>query len=173
MKKTILALAVAAASTMAMAQSQHDVYVSGSWGMSNFDSLRVTGGEVAKVGHVGRLGLGYKIKGGYAVELGYSDLGEYSYSAGSPMKATAYDLTLVKSYNVAKNVDVNWKLGYAPSEVKLNNTTKSADTAVYGLGAAYSLDKNWSLTADWYRYHDFAALSTKVDTLQFGAKYNF
>jgi opacity protein-like surface antigen len=109
---------------------------------------------------------GYQINRTWAVELGYSNLGEASTAAGSA-EVTAWDLVGIAAIPVGP-VSVYGKLGFARGKVEARGPFGAlSDTSTdltYGIGAQYDFNKQVGIRGEWQRY-DF---DRAVDVLSLG-----
>jgi OOP family OmpA-OmpF porin len=130
----------------------------------------------------------YTIRGGYrfhpnfAAEIGYYDLGSYTFSgmAGSTAvsgsaKAKSYGISLVAIAPI-QEFDLYARIGWEESEIKANaNTTLSTASesdrqsgATYGVGGRWNFTKNWGVFAEWMKNDKI-----EVDSYLFGVDYRF
>lgn len=73
--------------------------------------------------------------------------------------------------DIMENIEIFGLLGYGAVKHKINTNVISKDGLSYGLGASYSLDKNWSLETDAVRYAKSA--NENMDTYSMGFTYKF
>lgn len=193
MKKIILATATVLAMTAGVAQAQtetqsvqttnwsdrwssswtNDVYVGANIGHSNLrHGGHLEGLKVDKSDTSYGVDLGYQFHKNFAVELGYTKLGDFGTNFGD-IKANTWDFVLVGKYPVYNALSVTAKAGWAYTEAKFHSTNKHHTTGVYGLGLEYAVNKNVAVTTNWDRYHDFAGFGKKLDNVSVGLKYTF
>jgi OmpA-OmpF porin, OOP family len=131
----------------------------------------------------------YTIRGGYrfhpnvAVEVGYYDLGKYTFSGRSgsidvsgSAKAKSFGVSLVGIAPVSQNLELYGRLGIEESEIKANANTANftaseADKqtgATYGLGARYLFNKNIGVFAEWMKNDKI-----EVDSYLLGVDFRF
>jgi OOP family OmpA-OmpF porin len=187
LKKTALCIAIAAsfAAAPALAQSW---YMGAGIGRGN---LNMSGTELTGLNNaqIDDSDTTYTLRGGYrfnpyfALELGYYDLGQYTFSGTSgavavsgSAKAKSYGLSAVGILPLGPQFDLYGRLGYAESELKANaNTTlvtaNSSDRqgeATYGFGARWNANKSWGLFAEWMKNDKI-----KVDSYMAGVDFRF
>ncbi|HEX6156074.1 MAG TPA: outer membrane beta-barrel protein [Burkholderiales bacterium] len=138
---------------------------------------------------------GYQFNRHFAVEAGYTDLGEVSLSAASAtssvrgtIELSAFELMAVGSFPVVDRFSLYGKLGLyrAETEQKLqvtlgsltvsdNKTEKNADLT-FAFGARFDITRNLGVRAEWQRYLDVGGGEIgedDVDVLSVGLLYRF
>ena len=115
---------------------------------------------------------GYDINRNFAVELGYTDLGEVSEGAAS-VEANALELTALGKFPVGNQFSVYGLAGIArvDAEARGPGGTVSDDSneLTYGIGAQYDMSRNLGLRAQWQRYDT----DEEVDVLSLGVLWKF
>jgi OOP family OmpA-OmpF porin len=187
MKKIITAVALAAGLVSAPAFAQN-WYVGFGAGIGNLGKTGqdITGLTNATIDDSDKT---YTIRGGYrfhpnlAVELGYYDLGKYTFSGRSgsidvsgSAKAKSYGISLVGIAPVAQNFELYARLGIEESELKANANTANLTAsdserqtgATYGIGARYLITKEIGLFAEWMKNDKI-----EVDSYLFGVDFRF
>jgi OmpA-OmpF porin, OOP family len=138
---------------------------------------------------------GYQFNRHFAVEAGYTDLGEVTVSAASgtssvrgTIELSAFELMAVGSFPVADRFSLYGKLGLyrAETEQRLqvtlgtltvsdNKTEKNADLT-FGFGARFDITRNLGVRAEWQRYLDVGGGEIgedDVDVLSVGILWRF
>lgn len=115
---------------------------------------------------------GYDINRNFAVELGYTDLGEVSEGAATA-EANALELTALGKFPVGNQFSVYGLAGIAKVEAEVSGPggTVSDDSTelTYGIGAQYDMTRNVGLRAQWQRYDT----EDEVDVLSVGVLWKF
>jgi opacity protein-like surface antigen len=187
MKKIITAVALAAGLVSAPAFAQ-SWYVGFGAGVGNLgkSGQDITGLSNTTLDDSDKT---YTIRGGYrfhpniAVELGYYDLGKYTFSGRSgnvdvsgSAKAKSFGLSVVGIAPVAQNFELYARLGIEQSELKANANTSNLTAsesdkqtgATYGVGARYLVTKEIGLFAEWMKNDKI-----QVDSYLFGVDFRF
>jgi len=195
MKKTIMALGIAAAATAlpAAAQQTQHFYAGLSLGQSKFgdECNQLPGFSCDDKDTAFRIFGGYQFHPNIGVELGYADLGKAKFSTSGSggsvsgeEKFTAWDLVAVGSYPIGTGFSVFGKLGlyYGKAEASANAaigafgaSASASDTGTdftYGLGAGFDFNKNIGARVEWQRYNGFSDASN-LDVLSVGVLYRF
>ena len=130
---------------------------------------------------------GYQLNRNFAVELGYSDLGEVSSSGpfGTKVESTLWDLVAVGSLPLDNNFSLYGKLGAYRAEAELSSNVgvsgdKKTTDLTYGLGARYDFTRNLAVRAEWQRYQGIEVPNTVLtsgdsdaDVLNIGVLWKF
>ena len=127
---------------------------------------------------------GYRLTPNFAVELGYTNLGEISatgFGVNVSAEATAWELVGVGSFPINNQFSIYGKLGMYRAETELNsNVGVSADESntglTFGIGAAYSFTRSMSVRAEWQKYSDVGGGNvgeSDADVLSVGLLVNF
>jgi OOP family OmpA-OmpF porin len=130
---------------------------------------------------------GYQLNRNFAVELGYSDLGEVSSSGpfGTKVESTLWDLVAVGSLPLGNNFSLYGKLGAYRAEAELSSNVgvsgdKKTTDLTYGLGARYDFTRNLAVRAEWQRYQGIEVPNTVLtsgdsdaDVLNIGVLWKF
>lgn len=173
----ILPATVLAFSAPAAAQAQADAgwYVGGSYGMTTYDLSGVPAGV-----SVDDSDTGFKIFGGFQFnktwggELGYVDFGKASVSGlglSGDAGITAFTLAGTGTLPLGQNFSLVGKLGLAMWDTSGSAASGDSGTDLYfGVGAAYSFNKNLSLVAD---YEMVDAEDDSVSMISVGLRYKF
>lgn len=179
MKKLLVAASVAALMGTATTASAESWYVFGDVGQSDYDlGAPGTGFTVDETDTMYNIGLGYRFNENFAVEVGYTDLGEASIATTAPVSGTLFgsnfsadgradietdgfflglrgDLPVSDSVNLfAKAGLINWE-----SDVTFTGTfTLGADSFSGTAGAelADGTDPYFGFGADWKLSENFA-----------------
>ncbi len=187
MKKFITAVALAAGlvSAPAFAQSWYAGFGAGV-GNLNKSGQDITGLNDVTIDDSDKT---YTIRGGYrfhpnmAVEVGYYDLGKYTFGGRSggidvsgSAKAKSFGLSLVGIAPVAQNFEMYARIGIEQSELKANANTSNLTAsesdkqtgATYGVGARYLFTKEIGVFAEWMKNDKI-----EVDSYLFGVDFRF
>ena len=148
-------------------------YVGGSLGQSDFKELDDEDTAWKIFG-------GYEINRNFAVELGYTNLGEVS-RPGASVEATAWELVGVGSFPVADRFSIYGKLGgyRAETEARLLGLSRdeSNNGITYGVGAQYDFTRTVGVRAEWQRYADVGDDNVggegDIDVLSVGLRVKF
>ncbi|QBC43968.1 porin [Iodobacter fluviatilis] len=127
---------------------------------------------------------GYKFSPYLAAELGYRDFGkaeENYFIASASIKAKAVQASVLASYPFNDAFSVFGRLGVASikttakAESRIFGYSKSKEEtqtkALFGIGAQYAFNKNFSLRAEYNQYAKIEDL--KLSTFTVGANYSF
>jgi len=154
----ILLAAVLAVGVTAAQADQHESPVYGGL------SLGVTSLDDGKLGSLVNLDdsdetfslfVGYKFNENFAVEGGWSELGDYTYDGGN-LEVEAFTFDLVGILPVDEQISVFAKAGVA--RVDYDAASKDTQTALsFGLGADYDFGNNISLQGEWTRINESSA----------------
>jgi OmpA-OmpF porin, OOP family len=121
---------------------------------------------------------GYQFNRHFAVELGYSDLGEVSETEPTilgnvtgALKATVWDLVAVASMPIADGFSIFGKVGlyradtdFTASAIGLSVTESDSNTDLtFGVGARYDFTRNLGVRLEWQRYQDVGGTFFGVD----------
>lgn len=180
LKKTFLALALTAAATVAIAGPEHPgvgPYVSIDAGLSTQAGVETTASDKDAMG----VAIGYNFDRTFGVELSHFDLDSRRLSYPGvgiidwTSKATAVAATLRTEVN--QDVELSAKVGIASTSLTASSGGASAKLShtglVFGVGAEYRLDRNWSVKGGIDVYPDFAGSTDTMSTATVGVKYRF
>jgi OOP family OmpA-OmpF porin len=103
---------------------------------------------------------GYQINRHFAVELGYSQLGEVSGNepgfGGFTVESKAWDLVAVGILPVADKFSLLGKVGMYQADTDVSapgeSISESNSDLTYGVGVQYDFSKNLGLRAEWQQY---------------------
>jgi opacity protein-like surface antigen len=157
------ALAVAAmtgaqAQTSSAAPGLSGVYVGGSIGSTAITDLS------SRTGFGGYAGI--KLNENFAIEAGAQSLGKFSV-AGTDVKATAYNVSVLAGVPVDPKISVYGRLGYGTVTAVAGGTTADTNSALYGVGARYNINQNLAVRAEYTR------LASDTGTFGVGLQYGF
>ena len=173
--RTALAAAIAAAALPALAQ-QPAAYASpwylgvgigqGSFGVSGTDLTGLANAQVDDNSTTYTVRWGWRFSRYWAMELGYYDLGKYSFHGSGPIavdgeaRAKSFGVSLVGILPMDA-FDLYGRIGWARSEIKVNasaplvptpvNVADKQDEATYGVGARWHMSRNWAIFAEWMK----------------------
>lgn len=128
---------------------------------------------------------GYEINRNFAVELGYTNLGEFKASGpggvNATIESTAWELVGVGSFPVADRFSLYGKLGGYRAETEgRTNVGLSADESntglTFGAGAQYDFTRTVGVRAEWQRYTDVGGGNvgeSDLDVLSVGVRVKF
>ena len=160
-----LAVGALAIAAMASAQAQTStaaglsgVYVGGSVGSTAITDLS------SKVGFGGYVGI--KLNENFAIEGGAQSLGKFNV-AGTDVKATAYNVSVLAGVPVDPKISVYGRLGYGTVTATANGGSADTNSALYGVGARYQLNQNLAVRAEYTR------LASDTGTFGVGLQYGF
>ncbi len=161
-----LAVGALAAAAMASAQAQTSsaapglsgVYVGGSVGSTAITDLS------SKVGYGGYVGI--KLNENFAIEGAAQSLGKFSV-AGTDVKATAYNVSVLAGVPIDPKISVYGRLGYGTLTATAGGTTADTNSVLYGVGARYQLNQNLAVRAEYTR------LASDTGTFGVGLQYGF
>lgn len=127
---------------------------------------------------------GYEINRNFAVELGYTDLGEFTASgpgaARQSIEATAWELVGVGSIPIADRFSLYGKVGGYRADSEGRAGALSADESntglTFGVGAQYDFTRTVGVRAEWQRYNDVGGGQigeSDLDVLSVGVRVKF
>ena len=153
---TVFGAAAMALSTAAAAQLTPSFYAGVELGSSDFGEETDTAMKI--------LG-GFQFHPNIAVELGYGFL----YDKGAT-EITALELVAVGMYQVAPQISVLAKLGFANVETDFGNTSDDSTEVLFGVGAQYDVTRNLGARLMFTRY---GAARDDVDVISVGVIWRF
>jgi len=182
MKKHFLVLGLLAAT--AVPASAEGVYIFGDAGQSKF-SVDFDGASLSETDTSFAFGVGYAINKTFSFEAAYRDLGGISSDdeyGESQFDMSALQASVVAAFPIGSAVNIFGRLGLAQLSYDSSyedyedsdydeSDSDSANKAVYGVGASYTLNENVSLRAEYNKYAEWDGLTTSAFTL--GAVYSF
>jgi hypothetical protein len=148
----------AQAQTSSAAPALTGVYVGGSVGSTAITDLS------SKVGFGGYAGI--KLNENFAIEAGAQSLGKFNV-AGTDVKATAYNVSVLAGVPIDPKISVYGRLGYGSLTATANGGSADVNSAVYGVGARYQLNQNLAVRAEYTR------LASDTGTFGVGLQYGF
>jgi OmpA-OmpF porin, OOP family len=172
-----------------MAGADSGWFVGGSFGQSKLDcdTSGVPGASCDDSDTAWRVFGGYQINRHFAVELGYSTLGEATASAPgitATVEAKAFDLVAVGILPINQQFSVFGKLGMYQADSDLSSNTPLIGSAsdkntdvTYGVGLQYDFGKNLGLRGEWQQYKkvgsDQVGGDGDVDVFSIGVLWKF
>lgn len=174
MKKTLVAIALAAssiASMSAMAADSSNFYAGASIGHSRFSDVDGGGAAVDPAGTSGSVYGGYQVTPQVGVEVGYTRYADIKVGAATA-KAEAVTAEVVGRMAVAPKVTAFAKGGVAYTQLR-GDAHEDKFVPVIGVGAEYALANNLSARADVQYIHDFAGAGANSLTTSVGVNYKF
>jgi OOP family OmpA-OmpF porin len=125
---------------------------------------------------------GYQFNRYFAVEGGYTNLGEATASAPGVTvtdEATAFEVVAVGMYPVIDRLSVYGKVGLFRGEIERSSNNPAVDTGTnsqtditFGVGLRYDITRQIAVRAEWQRYTDVGEL-TDIDVISIGALFKF
>lgn len=183
----VLSLGALLAASQASAQG---FYIGGSIGQSDADDGNAIP-DLITSGTVDGSDTGFKFFGGFqfnqnlGLELAYVDLGEATYSGnflgapvtGGSVETTGFNVSAVGTVPVNPSFSLFGKVGFFMWEAKARDITAGAPFSgseddvdlSFGFGAAYHLNKNFSVRAEWEQFEAVDSISL----LSIGVAYKF
>jgi OmpA-OmpF porin, OOP family len=126
---------------------------------------------------------GYQFNRNFAVEVGYSDLGEVSASGpggSASIESTAIEVVAVGMLPIADRFSLYGKIGMYRGETDATapgvSVSESNTDLTFGVGVRYDITKNLGVRAEWQRYGDIGGDSigeADVDVISVGAIWKF
>jgi OmpA-OmpF porin, OOP family len=129
---------------------------------------------------------GYQFNKNLAVELGYTDVGEASASAGpftASIEVAIWELVAVGSWPFTPNFSAYGKLGMYRGDTELttnapgiSNESESNTDLTYGIGVRWDFTKNLGLRAEYQVYSDVGGGNIgegDVDVISIGVIWKF
>lgn len=126
---------------------------------------------------------GYQFNRHFAVELGYTDLGEVSASGpgGSvSVESSAFEVVAVGMMPIADKFSIYGKLGVYRGETDASapgvSISESTTDLTFGIGARYDFTRNLGVRAEWQKYSDVGGGEigeADVDVISVGVIFRF
>ena len=131
---------------------------------------------------------GYQFNRNFAVEFGYTDLGEASASApgaSATAESTAFEVSAVGMLPLADRFSIFGRIGLHMSDTdaratlgSVSGSTSESNTGLtFGIGARYDFTKNLGVRAEWQRYADVGGDDVggefDVDVISIGVIWKF
>ena len=158
----------------------------GHFGTSGTDLTGLNDAQVDTNETTYTLRTGWRFSPYWGVELGYYDLGKYSFhgrAVGTALnidgqaKAKSVGISLVGTLPIDA-FDLYGRIGYARSELKVNASATLAPTpvnvkdkqneATYGVGGRWNLTRNWGVFVEWMKNDKI-----EVDSYMLGVDFKF
>jgi OOP family OmpA-OmpF porin len=186
MKQQFIAALIGAAIAFPVAAQAEGYFVGGNVGRSE---QKLDGGNISLKDN----GTGFKLNGGYqfnanyGVEVAYVNLGKAEVNGnGASVKSEPQTFFVAATGTLPLNNEFSLfgKVGIAQNHVKITarapgfsaSESDNRTTAVFGIGAAYQLNKNVSFVAEYENFGKIAKdqpASLKADLLSVGVRYSF
>jgi len=115
---------------------------------------------------------GYRFNRHLAAEAGYARLGHFTPS----YDASAGSIAAIGILPLKYGFSAYGKVGYARTHVGGAGTSDDANSALFGLGAYYDLNRQWFLKAGWDHYTKVGGSQTgegSLDTYTLGVGFRF
>ncbi|MES2316507.1 MAG: outer membrane beta-barrel protein [Pseudomonadota bacterium] len=121
---------------------------------------------------------GYELTDNVALEGGYINFGKFKFASPGAIEMDAWHLAAKGTIPLGKSFSLFGKLGVARHGVEASgmgdDSGKLAETKpLVGIGAAYRLTENLSLTAEYTNYGSVNSGKIKNRVLEAGLKFNF
>jgi len=127
---------------------------------------------------------GYQFNKHFAVELGYTDLGEVSASGGgvnAAVEATAFEVVAVGILPLADKFSLYGKIGMYRGDTELTsnvgvNESETNNDMTFGFGVRFDFTKNLGVRAEWQKYQDLGGGNigeSDVDVISIGLIWKF
>jgi OmpA-OmpF porin, OOP family len=104
---------------------------------------------------------GYQFNRNFAVEFGYTDLGEVSASGpggSASIETTAFEVVAVGMMPIADKFSIYGKLGMYRGETDASgpggSISESTTDLTFGVGVRYDFTRNLGVRAEWQKYSD-------------------
>jgi OOP family OmpA-OmpF porin len=187
MKQQFIAALIGAAIAFPVAAQAEGFFVGGNVGRSE-QKLSLDGiGSVKDTGTAFKLNGGYQFNANYGIEVAYVNLGKAEIGAqGYFAKSEPQTVFVAATGTLPLNNEFSLfgKAGVAQNHVKLTSRgigyteseSENRTSAVFGIGAAYHLNKNVSFVAEYENFGKIAkddGASLKADLLSVGVRYSF
>ncbi|MBJ7312295.1 outer membrane beta-barrel protein [Rugamonas sp. CCM 8940] len=187
MKQQFIAALIGAAIAFPVAAQAEGYFVGGNVGRSE-QKLSIDGlGSIKDTGTGFKLNGGYQFNANYGVEVAYVNLGKAEVNAqGTYAKSEPQTVFVAATGTLPLNNEFSLfgKVGVAQNHVKLSvresgfsgSDSENRTTAVFGIGAAYHLNKNVSFVAEYENFGKIGngdGASLKADLLSVGVRYSF
>jgi len=172
LKPQLLAACIAGlCAVSAQAQvSGSGLYVGGSLGQA-----RVKGGDFPGIDSnkaAGKLYGGYDFTPNFGLELGYAQMGDFSYNVGS-VKANGYFLDAVGKFPFAPQWSGLARLGAFQGKLDGGGVSDRGNSWKAGAGVQYDLTQNAAVRAEYERYKFNVMGSPTADMMTVGLNYRF
>jgi OmpA-OmpF porin, OOP family len=180
-KSAIAAIAFAVVLFSAPAAAQmgmSSVYVGGSLGQSEAKDVCEGIPGCDEKDTAWRLFGGFQLTPMFAIEVGYTDLGEVS-APGISAESTALDLSVIAAFPIGESFSIYGRLGGYRAETEARAGILTADDSntglTFGIGAGFNLSRNLGLRAEWQRYADVGDDDDEsdIDVLSIGVLWRF
>ena len=126
---------------------------------------------------------GYQFNRNFAVELGYTDLGEVSATDGVDtvsIESTAFELVALGMMPIADKFSVYGKIGVYRGETDASapgiSISESNTDLTFGIGVRYDFTRNLGVRAEWQKYTDVGGGDigeADVDVISVGVIWRF
>jgi OOP family OmpA-OmpF porin len=126
---------------------------------------------------------GYQFNRHFAVELGYTDLGEVSASGpggSASIESSAFELVAVGMMPIVDKFSIYGKLGMYRGETDASapgvSISESNTDLTFGIGVRYDFIRNLGVRAEWQKYTDVGGGEigeADVDVISVGIVYRF
>jgi OOP family OmpA-OmpF porin len=182
MKKSLVALAVAALISTPALAAEGQAYIFGDYGSAKFQNS----GLLPSPGMLD-FGAGYQFHPNIAGELGYTIFGDSKVDFGggdtATFKSSATHAAVVGIFPISNELSVFGKLGFSSNKGDISvtgavTTTKpsvSKTDTYFGLGVRYNFDKQVSMHVQYQNFGKFESATNPLSAtgISVGASYNF
>lgn len=187
----LVAAGVAGAAPAIAQSSGAGLYLGGSLGQSDFagacDDVSGPGVSCEDNDTAWKIFGGYQVNRNFALEVGYTDLGELEASGPGgtvTLGATAWELVGLGILPLGNRFSLLGKAGLYNGEVEMDantvlftgNASESNTGLTYGVGAQIDATANVALRFEWQRYSDMGGSETgegDIDVIGVSAQFRF
>jgi OmpA-OmpF porin, OOP family len=177
MKKNILASLVLS-TLLASPAFAEGFYIGADVGQSKL-SIDTAGFSLSKTATAFGAHAGYEFNPYIAAEIGYRNLGSVDLSNTAKLEGNALNLSAIAAYPFNDSVKAFARLGFGKVNHKFTdnrrfssyNEDTSETKALFGAGAEYSFNKNFSLRGEYSQYAKFEDIT--ISNLTVGVNYKF
>lgn len=167
-------------------------YIGGALGQSKADGfcdIVGPGGSCDDKDTTWRVFGGYQVNKNFALEFGYSQLGEITAQDSTgriALDATAFEFTVLGILPVADKFSIYGRAGLYMADTELAATvvglgsvtvSESNTDLTFGFGVRYDFTRNFAVRAEWQRYTDLGGgnviLEGDLDVMSIGVVYRF
>jgi len=162
---SIIALLFSFITTPALADNAGKMYIGGDLGSSTFSNIS----PFPNPG-VFRFVFGSQFSPNLSAEIGYSVFGDSTYSGpggSATLSTTAFQIVAIGILPLSPQFDLTGKLGFTNNSSKLTSTVgisadESNSSFLYGVGAQFHLNSQFTFRAQYDDYGDFDSSSPAI-----------
>ena len=174
MKKSLFALALAAAAFASSAAQAHS-HTPGFYGSVGATQSHASDGDATGIDRNaigGTVALGANFNKHFAVEASYADFGQRK-ALGADLDASAVGLHLVAKLPVTSTVSLYAKPGVTQSRIDVAGLSEHKNRATLGLGALVAVNDRVAVKTEFNHLRDFAGSGRIANTLTVGMQVGF